>query len=509
MKHLLEIAKIVTKKKVRKIEIFDDYSLQQKSSKFNDFYEALMAGKIDSDESAAEYIYGCSPAEDKYRQLKSRFKKRLFNTLFFLDVNQPAASNYNRAYFSCNKDWTLVKILMSNKAYITAAYLARQILGIALKFQFADIIVNCARILREHYALREEDAKLYEQYDQYCKEFQHVLDAEIRSEELFQRVATNYYKPASKNKGIEEKIELYCQALEGLSKIYESPIVHYNHYLVWAIHYEILGDYQKMLDICLKAESYVLEHPDYYREDKLGEIGVKKISALLHLKAKGQATIDHPMASNIEAALGKTDAWDSILEYHFLLAMHAAAYEKAQDIFYQIIGDKRFANLSEVEQEKWLVFETYLAYLQKTIPQLRAKKPSLKRRYAKKRFKLKKFLAEPLLYGRSERMLMVLQMIAQVLFWIEQEQYSEAYERIERLKSIAYRQLRAEEQFRTLQFIKLLQQLAKADFDFSQIGVYKKYLERLEAQPFRYRGLLDELEIIPYTQLWNRLLKQL
>ena len=36
MKNLIEVGKIVTKKKVRKIEIFDDHSLKHKNSKFNE-----------------------------------------------------------------------------------------------------------------------------------------------------------------------------------------------------------------------------------------------------------------------------------------------------------------------------------------------------------------------------------------------------------------------------------------------------------------------------------------
>jgi len=177
MKNLIEISKIVTKKKVRKIEIFDDHSLKHKNSKFNEFYEALMASKFKNDRDAASFLYGCSPTDDKYRQLKSRFRKRLLNTLFFLDVNLPSTSSYDRAYFSCNKDWTLVKILLSNNADFTAASLARQILTTALKFKFADVIVNCSRILRR-YAAETADEKNYEQYDQHSKQYQNVLDKE-------------------------------------------------------------------------------------------------------------------------------------------------------------------------------------------------------------------------------------------------------------------------------------------------------------------------------------------
>ena len=153
------------------------------------------------------------------------------NTLFFLDINLPATSSYDRAYYSCNKDWTLVKILLSNNAHHTAAALARQILTNGLKFKFADIIVNCSRILRK-YSAEMGDEKEYEKYDQHIKQYSNILEAEIRSEELYQRVIMNYAKPVSKNQNLREKIDTYCEALVGLSEMYESPVVVYNLSLI-------------------------------------------------------------------------------------------------------------------------------------------------------------------------------------------------------------------------------------------------------------------------------------
>ena len=117
MKNLLEIAGVVTKKKVKKIEIFDEYALRNKGSKFNEFYEDLTSGEYKNDRDASSKLYGCTPKDARYRQLKSRFRKRLLNTLFFLDVNKPSASNYDRAHFTCHKEWTLVKILLDNDAH--------------------------------------------------------------------------------------------------------------------------------------------------------------------------------------------------------------------------------------------------------------------------------------------------------------------------------------------------------------------------------------------------------
>ncbi|MCC6723817.1 MAG: hypothetical protein IT258_04865, partial [Saprospiraceae bacterium] len=84
MKNLLEVSRIIANKKVRRIEVFDASILDNKSSKFTEFYVALMADRFKNDRDAASILYQCSPTDDKYRQLKSRFRKRLMNTLFFI-----------------------------------------------------------------------------------------------------------------------------------------------------------------------------------------------------------------------------------------------------------------------------------------------------------------------------------------------------------------------------------------------------------------------------------------
>jgi hypothetical protein len=94
------------------------------------------------------------------------------------------------------------------------------------------------------------------------------------------------------------------------------------------------------------------------------------------------------------------------------------------------------------------------------------------------------------------------------LFLIEKNSYSAATERIDRLKNYANRQLKKEDYFRSIQFIRLLQQLAKADYRYEALSNVEKYYDRLVEQPFKYRGLLNEIEIIPYEKLWNMILER-
>jgi hypothetical protein len=495
MRNLLEIAKIVTKKKIRKIEIFDDHSLKSKNNKFNEFYEGLLANRFRNDRDAAALLYQCSPTDDKYRQLKSRFKKRILNTLFFLDVNLPATSNYERAYFSCNKNWTLVKILQSNGAEFTAATLASQILTISLKFKFADMIVNSSRILR-NYSARYEEEKEFEVYDEYCKQYQDILNAEIRSEELYQRVMIRYFEPPYENHELREKIDTYCDALVGLSEMYESPIVIYNMYLVWALRFEMLRDFESMLDVCSKAEKYIEENPVNYQADKLALFLMKKMSAYVHLSDYKNGRIS--AEKSLKAFLEGSESWFNFMETYFLLTMHTENYAHASAIYNKAISHPKFRQLRGSDKEKWRLFETYSYYFS-----------GISGDQKRKGFNEAKFLSDPLVFTKEKKIFTIHFVIAQILMLIEKREYHHVTERIERLKLISNRQLKKEDNIRLISFIKLLQSLIKSDYVISEIGSIEKYYNRLVDNPFYYRGLISELEVIPYEKLWNFILSKL
>ena len=392
----------------------------------------------------------------------------------------------------------MVKILLSNGAEHTAAALARQILTTALRFKFADVIVNCARILRAQSVL-EEDEKLYEQYDQYSKQFQDVLNAEIRSEELFQRVIMNYHKPQEKN-DLSEKIDTYCDALEGLSEIYDSPIVIYNKYLVWAFRHEMMDNYEGVLEVCNKAEKYIQENPMYYQDDKLATFQLKKMSAYLHLRdfKNGRESAEACLLSFPAGS----DTWYELMEYYVLLAMHTENYLNALSTLRKAKSHPRFLKLTGLVREKWNIFEVYLNYI---VESQATKNPTYLAQRSKT-FKLTKFLTDPILFPKEYRILTIHVIIAQILFLLDKRNFVAATERIEKLKIYANRQLKREEHFRMIQFIRLIQQLPKSEYNEDDFGTIDKYLQRLEEEAMQYRGLVHELEFIPYHTIWKMML---
>ena len=502
MKNLIEISKVVTKKKVKKIEIFDSAALESANSKFAEFYEALSVGKFRNDRDAATLLYGCSPTHDKYRQLKSRFRKRLFNTLFFIDVNQPSASNYDRAYFTCNKEWTLVKILASNNAHKSAQDLAKSILTTSLKFKFADVIVNCCRILRK-YAAEAGDDKLYGLYNEYLKEYSPILDAEIRSEELFQLALIKYRKPSTEIEELKDQLYEYCNALVSLSEAHDSPVINYNMYLVWAYRYEMQRDYVAMLEVCNRAEKYIEDNPNYYQEDKLATFHLKKMTAYLHVRdfKNGRVNVEKSLRTFPEGS----KLWFQFLEYYLLLAFHTDNYINAMAIFNRAKNHSKFVKQGHQVLEKWKIYEAYLNYFLES----QSDKIAVLRAQASRTFRLTSFLNNPLIFPKHLRTFTVHLVIAQFLYLLEKGQYQQATDRVERLRGYATKQLTKDGQYRMVHFIRLLQQLAKANYDIKSISNTEKYYNRLTETPFLYRGIIQELEIVPFEKLWNYILARL
>ncbi len=502
MKNLLEIAKVATKKKVKKIEIFDEWSLKVKNSKFNEFYEDLTQGVYKNDRDAAAKLYNCSPKDARYRQLKSRFRRRLLNTIFFLDVNKPGASNYDRARFTCHKEWTLVKILQDNNAHNSAKNLARSILTTALKYRLSEIIVSCARILRQ-FAAEGNEAKQFEEYDLLVKTHNEILKAETRSEELYQRVIMDYYSPLDKQGDLNDRIESFSNILLGLSENFDSPLVFYNMFLVWAMRFEIERNYEALLEVCERAENYINDNPDFYQENRLIDFYTKKMSAYLHLGKflPGQINAENCLKRFPEGS----EPWFSFMKYYLLLALHTGHDIQALAIFNRSVGNKNFHKLDKKSKDKWSLFEAIIQFLLSQGP-LASKLVCTKKR---KVFSVDRFIETQFNYDADQKSLLVFSIIFQVFFLLENEEFDKSDKRIDVLQKMANRSLKKNVYFRSIQFIRLLLQFRKAEYQAEDLRNTDKYLNKLYEQPFSYRGVISQFEPIPFEKLWDLMLKRL
>lgn len=500
MKHLLEIAQLITRKKGRKIEVFEEGPLSSKNSKFNEFYEALLAGRYKNDRDAATHLYGCSPTDDRYRQLKSRFRRRLLNTLFFLDQNQPAGNNYERAYYSCNKDWALVKILLANDAPNTAIDLARGLLNTALKYRFADLVLSSARILRDHAARHGTEAE-FEECHALVREYAGIQAAEIRADEVCQRVALlrRTPPPETRQTDLRAEISSSCAEVEALCEQFKSPGIFFNFLLLQTCMSELDQDWQGLVAICRQAEEYIAQQPHFHQGEKMERLRLKKIGAYLHLRDFDRGIQE---AENlVQAATEGGETWFAALDGYFLLAMHAGRFAEARRTHERATQHPKFRKMPAADRERWHLYETYLEIFSQENG-ANGHTPKLSTRNGKP-------LHEPLAFARDNRLFALHHSVVQVVTALAQNNYIGAAGHIDRLKNLANRQFKSAEPDRTQQFIRLLQHLAKAGFDAHHLNGAKQAYEDLTRMPFHYRGVVQDLEVVPYEKLWQAILDNL
>ena len=106
------------------------------------------------------------------------------------------------------------------------------------------------------------------------------------------------------------------------------------------------------------------------------------------------------------------------------------------------------------------------------------------------------------------RVLTVHLLVGQVLFQLDRKSLPEAAEAIDSLRGHG-KYFDEMENYRMVQFIKLMQQVLKANFRLHEIANTEKNYEHLVSRPFSFRGKLNELEVIPYEKLWNHVLTKL
>jgi len=504
MKNLIEISKVVTKKRISKIEIFDKSLLNRKESKFNEFYEGLVNDKFTTDEEAASVLYSTSPLDDKYRQLKSRFTKRLLNTLFFLDSNDASFSDYHRANYSCNKNWAQIRILLNSGARNAAIKIATKTLAVAVIYRFSDIILNCSRILMNHASLNGEE-KEYEEFAALTKKALRDIDFEIQAEEMYQRLSINFALSAATSHELSHISDKYLETVTKLCQQSDSYQLHYMMYQISIISAQIKGQYKQAITLCEAAEKYLRDNQNFNQNIKLANLALVKISAYLQLRdyENGRRNAEKCLDLVTEGS----NNWFIFLEYYFLLAMHTENYINAAGIFIKVINHPRFMYTSEERKEKWRIFESYINYIFETE---NLDRDLLSGDPTKRKFRLLKFLNEVPNFTKDKKGFNVSILVVQVIYMLEKGEYTGIINRSEALNVYCSRYLRKDDAYRSSCFLKMLLTMVKEDFGYERTKqMAYKYLRKMQEGDPNGNNMVNEWEIIPYEILWEKVLNRL
>lgn len=495
MRVLKELVAIISKNKVRQIEVIGNGSDPQ--SKVHEFYDMVTSGELANDDDAAEHFFNCSAATSSYRNLKNTLKNRLINTAFFIDVQQSKYNEYQRAYFNCWKDWAAAKVLLGKAARLAPLEIAQRVYQQATRYDFTDLILESLRYLRKHYGVFEGNLSLFDKYNTEIKWYSRQFEAEELANELYLILATRYIRnKAPANELHQFALSSYLQ-LKPMMEEFPSQRLHlFGNLLHIAAHMSI-NDYQATIDVCKQATLF-FESKTYTARTPILIVLHQQLVCQTQLKQymEGKKVVQRCMELITE---DDKYNWFKNLELAFMLAMHSKEYQAAYDYFQMAVEHKFFKYQPRRLKESWKIFQTYLHYLI-NLGLIEADPEDS--RFNK--FRLGKFINEVPSFSKEKRRHNIPILIAQILFLILQKRYMEAIDRMEAVDKYCYRYLRKDDTFRSNCFIKTLLVIPACSFHKAAV-VRKagKYLKQLKSAPLEIANQPHEVEIIPYEDLWE------
>jgi hypothetical protein len=505
MEKLTELVELISLNKVKHINVVGMQGGQ--FSMLERFFRTIHAKRFESEEEAVQFFYGDNENPNlNFTRLKKRLFKRLLNTLFFIDVNQPAYSDIQKAYYTCYKDFAALKILLGKGARKSVKYLGDKILAKSIKFEFTDLTVNVLRVLRLEYGSIHGDQKKFKEYNAWFHQYSEILRAEDLAEEYYTALSSHFVKSSASKTDLIKIAQEYAEKLEGCVEIVNTQRFILLSHLVFVYRYQIMNDYQNTLRVSQEALKKFEIKGDHALLVNKFTFMLKVATSQIQLRrfSEAEVALDNCKKLMPEGSFN----WFVTQEVCLLLAYHEKDYQKGWEIFTEAKANPKFKNLTSVHAEKWAIHEAFLSYFV-SLGKINIGKPG---QAIVRKFKMGKFHNEVPVYSNDKKGWNISILIIQVLFLISQKKVltDEIETRLDALKFYAFRHLRHSDTFRTQCFIQMLLQLPVAHYNQRLMVVRAaKYADKLKSVPIEIAGQSEEIELVPYEDLWQLVLDSL
>ncbi len=501
MKDLQMLVHLLSGVKVSKLNIIGTEG--ESGTKVQQLYDAILEGEITNDVEGAQRFFPDGANSEKYfSKLKRNLKNRLLNTLFFIDVDKPQFTEYQKANQVCYRNLAIVKLLYSYGQRNLGVSIAQKTLKKAVYFDFTEIALMLSKELRIYYSTitgeREKAKRFSDTVDKYLK----IYSAELEVDKFYSELIINYIFSKASKPELAEKAVTFCKRLDELILDVDSYRFRFMYYLTYILRYEIQNDYRSTLKLCVQALEYFHGKKHIGVKNVLFNLNMKMIACNIQLQQYEEAK------KNVQTCLSLVPEdgynWYITQDLNFLLMLRSKNYQGALEVYRVILNKSNYLKQQQAILEQWKINEAFINFL------ILKQKVKLSKGDDRNVFRVNKFLNEVPKYSRDKRGTNITILILQILFLLEKERYEEIFERIEPLRMYASRYLRKGDTFRSNCFIKMLMQLPAGHFH--REAVKRKaapYLKKLETMPLDAANQAVELEIIPYEELWEYVMESL
>jgi hypothetical protein len=496
MKTLQELISIVNKYKTRNVQIIGNHHANKKKhGKIFKLYDAISSGQVSTDTEAAQHL-DVNLQSSTYRNLKNDLKSRLINTVFFIDVKQPNYNNYQRAYYNAWKDLAAAKILFGKRARTSGLEVTHKVLKIAEKYEHLDLLVDALKVLRLHHGSITGDTKNFNLYNEKLKHYQEAFQAETEAEEYYCILASEYVNSKASREEVYEKAKEFGEALAPFAKKFPYARLQMLYRIIRIAGFMSINQFEEARKISQEGIEF-FSNKKFEYQIAIQILLHQQLICNIQLKQydEGKRCAEQSLSYIPQG----THNWYNHYELELKLAMHTENYQEAYSILKIIESQSNFSQLPAYQQEKWLIYRSFIHYLV-ILEKIRPDKED----GSFNNFRIGRFLNEVPKYSKDKEGLNIPILVIQILFLILKKRYDETIDRIENIEKYCYRYLRKDHTYRSNCFIKMLLQIPISGFH--RAGVQRRaatYLKKLNNTSLEASNQAHDIEIIPYETLWE------
>jgi hypothetical protein len=429
----------------------------------------------------------------KYRNFKHGFKKRVFNTLLFIDSTNPNLDEYQQATYDIHREWMSIKTVFKNGMYKVALPLAEHLLLAVIKYDYAEIAVPLLLHIKHSVAMKG-DKKQYAKYDKlYC----HYLDmwlAEQKAADYSNILKMEYVKNAAYKPHLSTVAKTFFEELKPFMDKYDSAVLHTLGRIVEVYIYSSVNDYQNLLGMADRALAFFQAKP-YEIKTPISIFLHQKMIALMMLMRYPEAmtAIDETIKLRAVGSFNWFKAQES--KVSLLFKMHR--FTEGYAIYKDITTMPEFETaLGGMNKEMWSLFNAYFHLLSQL-----GKATNLP--LDRNNFKIQKFINDVPTFDSDKKGMHLSLLILDICFSLSSKHKDDLIERIEALeKQLDRNTEKTDPNYRFHQFGLMLLEIPKSGFIRSVFQESTQSLsENLKMVPYNFAQATFRSEVMDLEEM--------
>jgi hypothetical protein len=473
--------------------ISDKSNIKFKSNKHqsleSEFIKGIISKKFLNDKDAAFNLYGTDQSDVRYKMLKHRLKKKLFQQLLVADIIEGEGALQKEQ--ECLKLINLAKLLVKKLQYDIVLGICSKIKSIATAYEFNEFIL-IAYELESNCYMNTGSFKQFELSKSLEDKYHTILSLEREATSLYQKTKVYLRSTVKNRKLFLQELPLILERLKEIW-ITTKSIISYNAFLKTSIlSYELEGEFNEIIKITEETDK--LLNSNEINRLRFDTRYNAYILVYAHLRNKSFDDGLKCAEKYLSYFDQSTPNWFSYMENYLLLSLHAKHYDLAAIVIDQVQHNNSFKGISIDSKERWHLYYAYLHFFKPDLAQLEG-------------FNYLKFMSSLAGYSKDKQGFNVAILILQFIHFLKKNDSEALLYRIESLKKYSSTHLKDPSSLRSRLFLKLLMLIVTEDFDadLSRIKGSKIYLKLSETPT--PGDAYAEIEIIPYEHLWEMVLE--